>query len=163
MDASRVGTGEIVAGASGLGLLTVLFLPWYGVDVSVAGFVTTSKGLNAWEAFRLIDALLFLVAVVAVCVPLARAAGWLPTDAASAVLVCAGGLGVLLVLYRLIDLPGPGADPIAGDTIDFGRRLGLVLGLMATAGIAYGGRGRRLRRAHYESGLATPGDSTAMK
>ena len=58
----------------------------------------------------------------------------------AAIVTGAGALALLLVLYRLIELPGPGhgAD-VAGAGIDFGRRFGIFLGLIAAGGVAYGG------------------------
>jgi hypothetical protein len=139
VDTSRLGTGELIAGASGVVLLIALFLPWYGVDLEVAG-ASIGGDVNAWEAMGFIDILLFLVALFAIAVPVARAVGSLPEDvpAGLAVLV-AGGFGLVLVLFRLIDVPGPDVPAIAGDTIDVGRRAGLFVGLIAVAGIAYGG------------------------
>ena len=44
----------------------------------------------------------------------------------------------MLILYRLIDPPGPTLD-LPVDQGDVGRQLGIVLGLLAAAGISYGG------------------------
>ena len=57
---SRLSQGELIAGISGLALFVVLFLPWYGVDVNVAGF-SASETASAWEAFDMTDIVLFLV------------------------------------------------------------------------------------------------------
>ena len=131
MDTSKLTIGDQIAGASGIVLLIALFLPWYGVDV--AG---VSADANAWEALSFIDILLFLISLVAIGVPVAKAAGSLPDDVPGPLLVlAAGGLGVLLVLFRLIDLP----TPDLGDQVDFGRKFGAFLGLIATVGISYGG------------------------
>jgi hypothetical protein len=139
VDTSRLSTGDMIAGVSGVVLLIVLFLPWYGVDVDVAGF-SASESVNAWEAMGFIDILLFLIAVVAIGVPAARATGSLPEDVpGSLLLLGAGLLGLLLVLFRIIDIPAPDVPAIAEDSVDFGRKIGLFLGLVATAGIAYGG------------------------
>lgn len=139
MDTSRLGTGDLIAGASGVVLLISLFLPWYGVDLEVAG-ASIDGDVNAWQAMGFIDILLFLVAVFAISVPLARAAGSLPEDvpAGLAVLV-AGGFGLVLVLFRLVDVPGPDVSAIPGDTIEVGRKAGLFVGLIAVAGVTYGG------------------------
>ena len=62
--------------------------------------------------------------------------GRCPTEVPGSMLVlAAGGLGVLLVLFRLVDLP----TPDRGDQVDFSRKFGLFLGLLATVGVAYGG------------------------
>lgn len=136
---SRLSQGESIAGVSGLVLLVVMFLPWYGVDVNVAGF-SSSESANAWEVFSGIDILLFLVAAVAIGAAAARAAGAIPPDAPVAAIVAgAGALGVLLVVYRILDVPGPDIPAAVQSNIDFGRKIGLFLGLVASAGVAYGG------------------------
>jgi hypothetical protein len=139
VDTSKLSLGDQIAAASGVALLIVLFLPWYGVDVEVAGF-SASESVSAWEAMGFIDILLFLVALVAIGVPVARATGSLPEDVPGPLLLLvAGGVGVLLVLFRLIDIPGPDVPEAAGNAVEFGRKIGVFLGLVATAGIAYGG------------------------
>jgi hypothetical protein len=148
VDASKPATGEVVAAVSGLVLLIVLFLPWYGADLKVAGATVASGDATAWEAFGFIDVLLFLVALVAIGVPAARAMDAMPEDVpGSLLLLGAGVVGLLLVLYRLIDVPGADIETVGGDRVDIGRKIGLFLGLIATAGIAYGGW-----RASAESG-----------
>jgi hypothetical protein len=139
VDLSRLSRGELIAGASGLVLLVALFLPWYGVDVNVAGFSASESG-SAWEVFSGIDIVLFLVALVAVGAPIARQAGVLPDDLPVGLIVtAAGALALLLVLFRIVDVPGPDVPDIVGDAVDYGRRFGLFVGLVAAAGIAYGG------------------------
>jgi hypothetical protein len=136
VDTSKLSIGEQIAAAGGIALLIVMFLPWYGVDVNV-GPVSASESASAWEALSFIDILLFLIALVAIAVPVAKAMGSLPEDIPGSLLVlAAGGLGVLLVLFRIIDLPTP---DISAPGVDFGRKIGIFLGLIATAGIAYGG------------------------
>jgi hypothetical protein len=73
-------------------------------------------------------------------VPVARMTDNLPDDLPAATLiVAAGGLGVLLVLWRIIDLPTPDISSIGPVKVDFSRKIGVFLGLIATAGVAYGG------------------------
>jgi hypothetical protein len=139
LDTSRLSTGELIAAVAGGVLIIVLFLPWYGVDLEVAGF-SASESVNAWEAMSFIDILLFLVGLVAVGVPLARMAGVLPAELPGALLLlAAGALGLLLVLFRLIDIPAPDVPAVAEDAVDFGRKIGPFLAVLAAAGIAYGG------------------------
>ena len=139
MDTSRLSQGELIAGISGLALFVILFLPWYGVDVNVAGF-SASETASAWEAFDMTDILLFLVAVVAVGAAALRLADSMPEGVPVAAIVTgAGALALLLVLFRLIELPGPDIPDVAGAGIDFGRRFGIFLGLIAAGGVAYGG------------------------
>jgi hypothetical protein len=55
--------------------------------------------------------------------------------ATSALAAGLGGLAVLLILFRIISPPDGGA----GDLVDIGRGIGVFLGLIAAAGITYGG------------------------
>jgi len=56
--------------------------------------------------------------------------------AGSALTAGIGAFAFLLVLFRLISPPG---DSVAGQDIDLSRDIGIWLGLLATAGITYGG------------------------
>jgi hypothetical protein len=136
VDTSKLSIGDQIAAVSGVVLLISLFLPWYGVDVNIAGIAAGSASASAWEALDFIDILLFLVALVAIGVPVAKATGSLPADVPGPLLVLvAGGLAVLLVLFRIVDLP----TPDLGGGIDFSRKWGIFLGLIAAVGVAYGG------------------------
>ena len=55
--------------------------------------------------------------------------------ALSAITAGLGILGVVLVLFRIISPPDFGV----GDLVDVGRGIGVFLGLVAVAGVAYGG------------------------
>jgi hypothetical protein len=144
LDTSKLSLGDQIAAASGIALFIFMFLPWYGASVSTnitgAGGISVSDTANAWQSFGFIDIVLFIVAVVAIGVPVAKATGSLPEDVPGAMIVlAAGALGVLLVLYRILDVPGPDVSSFGGVDVDFGRKIGIFLGLVATAGIAYGG------------------------
>lgn len=153
MDMSRLGTGDKIAAAAGAVLLVVLFLPWYGVDAQF-GAVSVSESVSAWGAMSFIDLLLFLIAAIAIAVPLARASGSLPADIPGPVLVvAAGALGVLLVLFRIVDIPAPDIPAVAGDAFDFGREFGIFLGLAASGAIAWGGWQMNMERP---GGAAVP-------
>ena len=135
MDISKLSTGELIAGASGLTLIVVLFLPWYGVDVNIAGFAASGNA-SAWEAFSFIDILLFLVSLAAMAIVAAKASGNLSPDVpAPVVLLGLGALAVLLVIYRIIDIPA-GDVP---DGVDLSRKLGVFIALIGAAAVAYGG------------------------
>lgn len=140
MDTSRLRTGELIAAVSGIALLIFMFLPWFGVDLGIADAVEDlgitvpdtddSVNLSAWESFSFIDLVLAITALVAVGLAIATAMATtvnLPV-AASALTAGLGILSTLLVLYRIL-------DPV-GET---DRKIGLFLGLIAAAGIAYGG------------------------
>ncbi|MEX1140918.1 MAG: hypothetical protein WD399_03640 [Thermoleophilaceae bacterium] len=141
VDTTRVGLGETIAAASAIALFIFMFLPWYGVDsvggVGVGGF---GADLSAWEAFSFIDILLLAVVAVVVGLVVAQAADATPElpQPAATIIAAAGGVAVLLILFRLIFAPGVDAGAIDVD-VDLGRKIGLFLGLLAAAGIAYGG------------------------
>ena len=115
--------GELVGSVSGLGLLVVSFLPWY----SAAG-----QDVTAWEAFSVIDILMAVAAVSALSVGIV-AFGRISVSypvAGSAVTTGFGALALVLIAYRLLNPPGGG---------DVDREIGAWLGLIAAAGITWGG------------------------
>lgn len=129
-------SGAQIAGAAGGVLFIALFLPWYSAEVSV-GQLSQSASASAWEALSLVDIVLFLAALVAMGVALGYATGSLGPELgrpAALAVVGAGGLAVLLVLFRLVDIP-------AGDAsgVEFGRKIGGFVALVAALGIAGGG------------------------
>lgn len=135
----RLSTGEKIAGGSAVLLFIFMFFDWFTVDISSGdGFVSLSAGGNAWEAFSWIDLFLMLTIVVAVAVAVIRLSDALvePPVSLNAVAAVLGAVSVLLVLYRIIDPPIDTGD-LPG--IDVGRAIGVYLGLLASAGIAYGG------------------------
>ncbi len=113
----RLRLGEWLAGASGLGMLIVLALPWYG---DASGF----------ESLSVIDILLVLVALLALSLPVLQATQRSPALPVAAAVLCVafGFIAVLLVLFRLIDEPRDGYE------VAFGAWLGLVAALGITAG-----------------------------
>jgi hypothetical protein len=146
MDTANVGRGTLIAGVSGALLFIFMFFSWFGVDVEsaipagipedIANQAVEESGVdttaNAWQAFDVIDLVLLLAVIASVgfaIIDMSGASVSLPV-AGSAVTAGIGAIAFLLVLYRLIDPPG-------GDGI--GREIGVWLGLLATAGIAYGG------------------------
>jgi hypothetical protein len=141
VDTSKVSVGEMIAGISALALFIFMFLPWFGVD-SVEGFGVGDVGVdaNAWESFSLIDILLFLVSAVVVGLVLARAAAAMPDlpQPPATIIAGAGALAVVLILFRLIVTPDFDTGGFGVD-VDLGRKIGVFLGLIAAAGIAYGG------------------------
>jgi len=135
----RLSTGEKIAGGSAILLFIFMFFDWFKVEISSGdGLFSVSEGGNAWQAFSTIDIVLLIVVVVAVGVAVLRASDAVfeppfPLNAAVAIL---GGIAVLLILYRIIDPPIDTGD-IPG--VDVSRSFGVYLGLLAAAGITYGG------------------------
>jgi hypothetical protein len=144
MDPASVGRGTVIAGVSGVLLFVFMFFSWFGVDVSsavpagipedIANQAIEESGIdttaNAWQAFDFIDLVLLLAVIASVgfaVIDLSGASVSLPV-AGSAITAGIGAIAFLLVLYRLINPPD-----------DLGREIGVWLGLLATAGITYGG------------------------
>jgi peptidoglycan/LPS O-acetylase OafA/YrhL len=119
MDLRRLRAGEWIAAVSGVALLVSLFLPWYGPG-----------NVSGWESLAAIDVLLALVAAAGVLLLVVTAVQSVPAVpiAVSTLVVIAGLVGVLLVLFRVIDTPD--------GTI--GREWALWLGLAGAAGIIVG-------------------------
>jgi hypothetical protein len=135
VDAGRLSRGELIAGIAGLALFIFMFFSWFG-SPSIAGDaldgVVIDLGLtaNAWQAFDFIDLVLLLTVIVSVGFAIAAAAAKnvnLPV-AGGALTAGLGIIATLLVLYRIIDPP-----------FNAGREIGVWLGLIASAGVAFGG------------------------
>lgn len=156
MDTSRISFGEMIAGASGVALFIFMLLPWYGVSADVKGIGSLgSVNVNAWESFSFIDLLLFLAAAVAVGMAVARAMGAMPSGLPAPpgmIVAGAGGLAVLLILFRILNTPG---EDLSGIGVNVGRKIGIFLGLIAAGGITFGGWTAMNERA---SGEAPPAD-----
>jgi hypothetical protein len=149
MDTSRLTPGDISAGIGGIVLLVSLFLPWYGVSVNVRGFSASENG-SGWEVLSTIDIILFVIAVAAIALVVLKAVDQLSADVPVAlILLGLGALAVLLILYRLIDSPAPSDLP---DEVDVSRKIGIFIGLIGAAGVAYGG---------WRSNMETPGTRAA--
>jgi uncharacterized membrane protein YhaH (DUF805 family) len=142
MDLNRLTLGEKIAGISAILLFVFMFFDWFGRKVSgVSGFSgeVTGGADSAWQALAVIPAFLMLAIVVALAVAVVRL-----TDAdlefslsLNAVVAGLGALAVLLILFRIVFPPDLGS--FGGVPIDVTRELGAFLGLLAAAGIAYGG------------------------
>ena len=139
MDLDRLSTGEKVAGGSAVLLFIFMFFDWFKVEVS-SGVGLASAGGNAWEWFSWIDLLMLLTVIVALAVVVIRLSDAIiePPVSLNAVVAILGGLSVICVLFRIIDPPGA-SQSFAGVSVDVGRQIGVFLGLIATAGITYGG------------------------
>jgi uncharacterized membrane protein YhaH (DUF805 family) len=142
MELDRLSTGEKVSAVSAVLLFIFMFFDWFGAKVEgVPGFSgSVEAGGSAWDALDVIPIFLMLAIVAAIAVAVIRLtdADVEPPVSMNSIVAVLGGLAVLLILYRIIDPPG-GGDAIAGVGIDITLKLGIFLGLLAAAGIAYGG------------------------
>jgi heme A synthase len=143
MDTNRISQGEMIAAIAALLLLIVMFIfTWFSLDLGDTGNLLTGvdTGVNAWQAFGFIDIVLFVTILVAVGGALiaANATSVNTPVAVSAITAGLGILSFLLILYRIIDPPGSGDIPDAAG-IGISRGIGVWLGLILAAAIAYGG------------------------
>ena len=153
VDTSKVSFGEMVAGVAGAVLLIDLWLPWYGIEAEGGGFDLNVGNINAWESFGLIDLLLFIVALLAIGLAVARATGSMPANLPAPpgmIVAGAGALAALLVLFRLLAVPDPSET---GDAVDLSRKIGAFIGLIASGAVAFGGWTAMNERA---SGVGSP-------
>jgi carbon starvation protein CstA len=124
----RLRDGELIAGAGGLALLAAMFLHWYGTDVRIVVSEAT-----AWQAFGVLDVVLALLALVPLALVFLQATRRSPAIpvAFSVFTALAGMLAALLILYRIVNQPGP------NDAVDV--QAGAWLGLLAALVVAVGG------------------------
>jgi hypothetical protein len=120
MRISRLRDGEWIAGVGGVGLLVSLLLDWY-------------SGASAWQAFSVLDVVLALLALVPLALVVLQATRESPSlpVAFSVLTTLAGALATLLILYRILNQPGP------NDRVEV--ELGAWIGLAAAAIAAVGG------------------------
>jgi len=122
----RLRLGEWIAALAGVGLIVSLTLDWYGAR-------GRATGISGFATFDVIDLPLVLVAAVGIALAIIQATRDAPAlpVAAAVLTVTAGILGTLLVLYRIVNEPGP------DDLVEV--RSGAYLGLLATAALTAGG------------------------
>jgi hypothetical protein len=142
MEADKLSTGEKIAAVSAILLFVFMFFDWFGVEISgVPGFSgdVSGSGGSAWDALDVIPIFLMLAIVAAIGVAVIRftdADIELPVSL-NAIVAALGGFAVLLILFRIIFPPDFGS--FGGVEVDATLKLGIFLGLLASAGIAYGG------------------------
>jgi len=136
----KVGSGELIAGASGVLVLVAMVLPWYGRETDIAGAVV-SESWTGWQSLSLIAIVLFAIGIAAIAFPLGRLLRATPERFRDDRLIAVLGLvAVVLVLFRLVDMPIADIDLQPGDSVDDDRGAGVWFALLGAAGIAYGGR-----------------------
>jgi hypothetical protein len=134
MSLSSLRTGERIAVAAAALLFFDLFLNWYGYNLGEAFGVGDTLGVttsaSGWESFQYTDIVLFLIVSTTLGLLLLGSNRPLPVPR-SAIVAGIGALATLLILWRLVNQPGPDG------LIDV--RFGAYLGLLLAAGIAFGG------------------------
>jgi cytochrome bd-type quinol oxidase subunit 2 len=118
MDVRRVRIWEWLTGLAGAVLLVSLFLPWYGAGGADA---------SAWEAFAVTDVILALVGLMALGLPIIAATQRTTAvpQAWTALIMLVVVPGILIALFRLLNLPGDGLE----------RQAGIWLGFAATVAV----------------------------
>jgi carbon starvation protein CstA len=121
----RLRDGEWIASAGGVALLAAMFLlHWYGAG---------PFEVTAWQAFGVLDVVLALLALVPLGLVFTQATRTSPSIpvAFSVFTMLSGGLAALLILYRIVNQPGP------NDLVEV--QAGAWLGFVAAGVIAAGG------------------------
>ncbi|MEA2404081.1 MAG: hypothetical protein QOE08_728 [Thermoleophilaceae bacterium] len=123
MDLRRLRTGEWLTGFSGVALLAIMFLPWYGSSGSDAT-------VNAWQAFTVTDVVFAIAALMGIALFIVTATQRTAAvpQALSGLLLLVAGVATLLALIRLVNLPGA-----HGVTREIGAWLGALACIALTA------------------------------
>ncbi len=142
MEVNKLNTGEKIAAISAVLLFIFMFFTWFGVEVSGAGAFSGSvpgAGGDAWDALEFIPIILIIAVIAALGVATLRLtdSSYEPPISMNAVVAALGGLSVLLILFRIVDPPSFGS--FGGVSVSGTVEIGIFLGLIAAAGIAYGG------------------------
>lgn len=154
MDVNRLSRGEQIAGVAAVLLLIDMFLNWYSANLSGALSAAANKfgvdtAVNAWQSFSTTDLLIFITILAALVMVgmqvMARSAN-LPVSL-PLVVAALSALTTLVVLWRIINQPGPN-DFI---NVEYGAYLGLLLLIALTYGAILSGGGVDTMRAEAES------------
>jgi hypothetical protein len=120
MNASSMGQGQKIAAVGGAVLFVSLFLAWFG---------SGDTALSGWEGQTTTDVYLLITAAVAIAGAVMAAGFPVPGVSWSGATALLGGVATILLVWLVVfDFP---------DGID--RGLGVILALIASAAIAYGG------------------------
>ncbi len=114
MDLRTLSLGERIAAVSGVALFGLLFASWL-------------EDASAWQLFDIVDVLLAVLALAALALPLARAAGSGPRSRAS--------IPAILTRIGIVTLTITATFLIEGENLE----VAIFLAVLASAGILYGG------------------------
>ncbi len=141
-DVNQLRRSDRIVGGGALALFISLFLfKWYGGSASSSfGNLSVSSSLNGWHTFhnsRWIWVLTILVAVGLVALRAARREFQSPIPL-GALVAGLGALSTLLIFYRIVHHPS-GSGNLGLAHYSYGIKIGIWLGLISAAVIAYGG------------------------
>ena len=132
MDARSPRLGDLFAGAAGLALLVLTFLPWFEAE-GVPG-----ADANAWESFMVVDVVLLIAALFALATLLLAVSQRTPALAiATASLSSLVGLFATVVLALRLVSP-PSVDVGDGGSLPADRLPASYLALAACAAVTFG-------------------------
>ena len=154
VDLKKLSRGEMILGISSVALFILSFLPLWAKletelseefeDIPGADAAETSERFNLWDAYGFLAKLAIVLALVAIIILVVRLMAPHIKFPVPAGQIYLGLGGVALVLMALSLLTGPEGDQGSTDfgfgSIEVSRGLiGLLLGIAAAAGMAYGG------------------------
>jgi hypothetical protein len=130
---------QMVAGG-GAALVIGLVLPWYRISASVEAFgqsQSISDSANGFQSFNGLDILLLLVGLVAIVLAAINLTQGTPgraqlPPAAAMVLAVAGGIAWLLIIFRLLSVPGVGGleSAVQGTGANVSLKIGRGVGAL---------------------------------
>ena len=140
----RLRPADLVAAAGGLALLAAMFLHWYGISVEVLATGGPSRRSSSRRGRRSTSSTSCspLLAFVPLALLVAQATRESPAFPVlfSVLTIVAGALAALLILYRIVNQPGPNATV----EVEAGAWLGLLAALIAAAGGWWSTRDERM-------------------
>jgi hypothetical protein len=142
VEVDKLSTGEKISAVSAALLFIFMFFDWFTVEASGGSGLfsaSASTGGSAWDALEYIPIFLVITIVAAIGIAVIRLTEtpFEPSISVNSVVAVLGGVSFLLILYRIVDTPGGATIP--GVSVDVSPTVGIFLGLIAAAGIAYGG------------------------
>jgi len=132
-------TSQKMSGIAALALLVTMFMPWFSQHGIVDHRTSVSLSLTAFDAFSIVEAIVLLVALGVLALLFVRGEGRGPGSPAAdgAVILLAGGLAGVLIVYGMFSAPG------GGPGVTTGLQWGIFLALLAAIWLASTGRAMR--------------------
>jgi hypothetical protein len=140
-DINRLRRADRIVAVSAIAFFIFLFFfKWYGVTSNVSAFGGVNVTKSGWSVFTNSRWIWLLTIVVALgAVAIASGALNLRSPVQPGVLVAGlGALSTALILYRIVHHPTASAS-FGTYHVSAGIKIGIWLGLIAAAGVAYGG------------------------
>jgi hypothetical protein len=143
LDFSRLRRSDRIIGGGAIALFVFMFFfSWYGVSANVPSLagVNLNVSRSGWDTFtnsRWIWLVTIIVALAAVVLVAIQRRLELPIPA-GALVAGLGALSTLLIFYRIVHHPTASAS-FGGFHASAGIKIGIWLGLISAAAIAYGG------------------------